>query len=449
MRARLGKIRSSLRHSFWFIPTLMTVGGALLSLLVGELGDYFDLPMFRRAVPLGAQGLRDLLGMVASSMITVATTAFSIIIVALQLASGQLGPRLLRKFIRDRGNQFVFGTFLGTFVYVLLLLRRVGDGPLPSGISVLIALLLTVVSVGVLIFFIHHSAVSIQKDRVIARVSEELMSSVGKLYPKTIGIDRSEAIRNNEGREEWGRNNSEGDLPDRSEGAWDDARELRLPASGYVQAVDSNKLMRLCSRHDLQVFMKKRPGDFVPQRVVVAMVRPVEHVTDSVLRQLSDVFVLGIERTVQQDVAFVFDQLLEIAIRALSPAVTDTFTAMRCIDRLTDALALVTRTSFPSPYRYDKSGVLRVITHPIDFDVLVSMVLYPLAEESAGHTNVISRLFRGVSEIGESAEDDREREALLRFNDYLLALARTAPGQPDRYSKIEELHRSAEKTIRG
>lgn len=442
MRARLGKVRSSLRHSFWFIPALMTLGGALLSLALGEFGHYIDHPAFARAVPLGPEGLRDLLGMVASSMITVATTAFSIIIVALQLASGQLGPRLLRNFIRDRGNQFVFGTFLGTFVYTLLLLRRVGEGSQPSGVSVLTVLLLTLGSVGVLIFFIHHSAVSIQKDRVIARVSEELMSSVGKLYPKTIGIDRSRADG-----EEGG--DADGELPGRSAAQWESACELRLPSSGYVQAVDAVKLMKLCSRHDLEVFMRKRPGDFVPQGAVAAMVRPKEHATEAVLRQLCEVFVLGIERTAQQDVAFVFDQLLEIAIRALSPGVTDTFTAMRCIDRLTDALVLVTRTTFPSPYRYDREGRLRVITHPIDFDVLVSMVLYPLAEESAGHTNVISRLFRAVEEIGESAEDHREREALLRFNDYLLALARTAPGEPDRYSRIDELHEKARSTIEG
>jgi uncharacterized membrane protein len=418
----------------------MTVSGAILSLLLTEVGGGLEVPVIDAIIPLGPQGTRDLLGMISSTMITVATTAFSIIIVALQLASGQLGPRLLRNFIRDRGNQLVFGTFLGTFVYSLLLLRRIGESAMvsPPNVAVLVALLLALASVGVLIYFIHHAATSVQKDRVIARVSEELMSSVGKLYPKTIGIDESEVSVDDREREK-----------SRGDNDWQDALELRLPGSGYIQAVDADKLMKLARRHDLQVHLTKRPGDFVRKNAVVATVRPAENLDGPVQSRVEEVFVLGIERTAQQDVAFVFDQLLEIAIRALSPGITDSFTAMRCIDRITDALAVVAKTAFPSPYRYDETGRLRVVTHPLDFEVLVSLVLYPLAEAAAGHTNVVSRLFRAVREIGEGAGGERVNSALLEFNDYLLSLAQTAPGEPIRFTRIKTLHSEARAAIRG
>ncbi|HKK48120.1 MAG TPA: DUF2254 family protein, partial [Alkalispirochaeta sp.] len=195
MRARLGKIQALLRYSFWFLPALISLAAAALSLLLTETDIGSGLPAIAWVNSLGSQGTRDLLVMIASSMITVATTAFSIIIVALQLASGQLGPRLLRNFIRDRANQTVLGVFLGTFVYSFLLIRRV-EGTTSGGtadripeIAIVIAVLLGLAAVAVLIFFIHHAALSVQKDRVIARVSQELVGSLDKLYPKGIGTE--------------------------------------------------------------------------------------------------------------------------------------------------------------------------------------------------------------------------------------------------------------------
>lgn len=439
MRARLGKLQSLLRYSFWFLPAVMTVAAAAVSLLLTDTRLLPALPRVGWVQGLGAQGVRDLLVMIASSMITVATTAFSIIIVALQLASGQLGPRLLRNFIRDRGNQFVFGTFLGTFVYATLLIRRLGGAAPPTGaesVAVLLALVFAVGAVGVLIFFIHHAALSIQKDRVIARVSEELVSSLDKLYPKTIGYEPP-----------FVQGGAAQRLPESAVNRWEDGTEISLVGGGYIQAVDAVKLMKLAVKRDVEVYLTKRPGDFVYHNAVVALTRPAAAVSGRIARELREVFVLGNERTAQQDVAFVFDQLVEIAIRALSPGTTDSFTAMRCIDRLTDALSLVAKTPFPSPYRFDREERLRVITKPVNFDVLVSLVLYPVAEAAVGHTNVIIRLFEAVRDIGIACDEDTERRVLLRFNNYLLDLARTAPGHPDRYANLEALHEAARESV--
>ncbi|NBB89720.1 MAG: DUF2254 domain-containing protein [Spirochaetes bacterium] len=442
MRARLGKVRSALRHSFWFLPALLSILAAALSLAAGALGSWVDVPPVGWVYALGSQGIRDLLGMIAGSMITVATTAFSIIIVALQLASGQLGPRLLRNFIRDRGNQVVFGVFLGTFVYSALLLRTIGeDGELSSstGVSVSFALLLAMIAVGVLIFFIHHAALSIQKDRVIARLSEELTKSVHKLYPKTIGLEPPEIVEDDRIVAQR--------LPKSATSPWEGIVDLRVENTGYIQAVDAKKLMNVVVAADIQVYLTKRPGDFVSHGAVVAKIRSGEHVCAKTERRLRDVFVLGVERTAQQDVAFVFDQLVEIGIRALSPGIYDSFTAMRCVDRLADALSLVARTPFPSPYRFDGEGNLRVITEPLNFAVLISLVLYPLAEAAAGHTNVVARLFGAIGEIGSACGEQREREALRRFNDYLLELSQSAPGRPVEYAGLDKLHEEANQIV--
>lgn len=442
MRARIGKAQSLLRYSFWFIPALMSLGGAGLSLALTEIG----IPWSARPVPwvgaLGTAGIRDFLAMIASSMIAVATTAFSIIIVALQLASGQIGPRLLRNFVRDRTNQFVFGTFLGIFVYNVLLLRRIAAAPRNTGSiehAVLLALVFALAAVVVLIVFIHHAALSIQKDRVIARVSTELSRSIDKLYPKTIGREPPE-IHTDTGAPAQR-------LPERATATWSDSTPLRLQHSGYIQAVDAKLLMRVAVQNDIQIYLTKRPGDFSSFEATVALVRPRERMTARVQRRLQDVFVLGIERTAQQDVAFVFDQLVEVGIRALSPGITDSFTAIRCIDHIVDNLSRVARTPIPSPYRFDDRGDLRVITEPLNFAVLVDQVLYPVAEAAARHTAVVSRLFRAVAEIADSCAAIPQRQSLGRFNDYLAELSRAAPARAAEYAGHHDLFERARRAV--
>ncbi|MFP4508543.1 MAG: DUF2254 domain-containing protein [Spirochaetaceae bacterium] len=444
MHARLGKVRSLLRYSFWFIPAIISLAFAILSLVLTETEFAGSLPRVEWVSSLGRQGIRDLLVMIASSMITVATTAFSIIIVALQLASGQLGPRLLRNFIKDRGNQLVFGAFLGTFVYSVLLLRRIGEegGTSPGNqvphSAVLLAVVFGLSAVGVLIYFIHHAASSIQKDNVISRVSDELVNSLEKLYPKTIGQEPP-----------FVSDGTAQQLPRRAIDSWENGCEVSLSGGGYVQAVDAAKLMKTAVTHDLCIYLARGPGEFIYHDAVVARVVPADAVTPKVERSLRDVFILGTERTAQQDVAFVFEQLVEIALRALSPGTVDSFTAIRCIDRLADALALVARTPVPSPYRFDSSGLLRVVTQPVNFNALVTLALYPVAEAAAHHTNVMVRLFESARQIGVSCAQTHEREVLKRLNDYLLETSRAADGNRPSYADFAAFHDQAAKAISG
>ena len=236
-------------------------------------------------------------------------------------------------------------------------------------------------------------------------------------------------------------------FPQEAHHDWEESTEVVLSDSGYVQAVESAKLMRLCRRHGLCVQMIKRPGDFVGRGVTVARVRGLPRERQRLLRQLSDVFIMGIERTQQQDVAFVFDQLVEIAIRALSSAINDSFTAIRCIDRLSDALSAVAQTPFPSPYRHDADGVLRVVTQPVNFRVLVSQVLYPIAESASGRTGVILRLFRAVDEIAEECTEQHQRAVLGDFLNYLESLSTNAPSAFERGTEIDAHRLRARRAI--
>ncbi len=138
----------------------------------------------------GPDGARAVLSTIAGSMITVAGVVFSVTIVALSLASNQFGPRLLRNFMRDRGNQIVLGTFVATYLYCLLVMRTVqgmdGSQFVPH-LSVTVAILMAVASLGVLIYFIHHVAVSIQAPELIANVAHELHEAIDRLFPEELG----------------------------------------------------------------------------------------------------------------------------------------------------------------------------------------------------------------------------------------------------------------------
>ncbi len=252
MGARFAKLRARLRYSFWFLPALISLGGAGLSLLLSRADMVLQTPRLHELIPLDVEGMRETLAMVASSMITVATTALSIVVVALQLASAHLGPRLLRNFVRDRANQVSFGVFIGTFLYCLLLMRFLGNGRPQSELPVIGfagAMVMTAGGVAVLIIFIHHAALSIQKDRVVARVSEELMESLDLLYPKAIGSPPPLLGTPDSPAQSF---------PQEAHGSWESAEAVLLSDSGYVQAVESAKLMRITRKYGLCVQLNER-----------------------------------------------------------------------------------------------------------------------------------------------------------------------------------------------
>ena len=198
MKARLLNLWEKLRTSFWFVPTLMSAVMAAASAGTVAIDNSALGSKLEHSIGWlwsgGADGARSLLSTVASSMITVAGTVFSITIAALTLASSQFGPRLLRSFTRDLGNQVVLGTFLSSFLYCLLVLRTIrsqSEGTFVPYLSVTVGVLLAAASIGVLIYFIHHVATSIQAESLIASIGCELKQSIARLYPSE-GQDRLE-----------------------------------------------------------------------------------------------------------------------------------------------------------------------------------------------------------------------------------------------------------------
>lgn len=401
---RLSKLWDSLHSSYWFLPTLMasmaiTLAFAMLTLdRAVQSGPFAELGWIYTGGPDGA---RTLLSAVAGSMITVAGTVFSITIVALQLASSQFGPRLLRNFMRDIGNQVVLGTFLATFVYCLLVLRTVRSGAtefVPQ-ISVTVGILLAIVSIGVLIYFIDHASTLIQVSHVIAEVSRDLNDAVDRLFPEKIGRGRPESKR------------CVGEIPADFDA---EAIPVRATSSGYLQTVDDQQLMKVAKSKDLLLRFNYRPGQFIVPSSELVMIWPGERVNQKLIQQINNAFSLGQERTEQQDIEFPINQLVEIAIRAISPSINDPFTAIRCIDQLSVGLSHLAEREFPSPYRYDDDNNLRVIADPVSFAGVVDNAFNKIRQYGTSDVSVILRLLEAIAVIAKHTYRQKDRAALLR-----------------------------------
>lgn len=382
LRALWDKVSTSL----WFIPAVMVSGGAILSFLTVAVDRrIIDAP--GRTVLLyggGAEGARAVLGTIASSMMTVAGVVFSITIVALTLASQQFGPRILRNFMEDTGNQIVLGTFIATFVYCLLVARTVRGGDdyqFVPHIAVTGGVLLAIISLGVLIYFIHHVANSIRAETILARVAVDLDAAIDRLYPEEIGEEKAPAS--------W-----------EIDPALTVRTEVVAPHDGYLQAIDHEAVMEIAVRTGTVLKFLVEPSDFIERGDVLVEVYARDPIDDRTRGSLEGAFRIGISRSPVQDVAFPLRQLVEVAVRALSPGVNDPFTAMNSIDRISAGIHRLGRRRFPSALRHDEEGRLRIIAPHKEYEQIVKEGLRPLREAAERSPVVSDYLGKSLDSVG-------------------------------------------------
>ncbi len=428
MKARLLAFWDDLLSSYWFIPSLMTIGAVVLSFVTtkvdGVVGsDWIDnISWLYANKPNGA---RVLLSTIAGSMIGVAGVTFSITIVAVVYASGQYGPRLLTNFMRDQGNQVTLGTFIATFLYSLLVLRTIraadegyggenpaGDlvGPFVPHIAIVTALVFALASIAVLIFFIHHIPESIHVSNVTAGIGKELQHKIDTVFPERIGV----ADPGDEARE------SEEILTGMPADFGDEAEPITANSAGYLQGIDADALMHLATSHDLLLRVRYRPGDFVSEGDTLLHAWPLERVTEESSSKLRMAFAWGNQRTARQDVRFLINELVEIAARALSPGINDPFTAMGCMDWLGAALKRLADRDIPSAFRHDEEGRLRVVAQPTSYEEFVAHVFSQLRPYVAADRNASLHALKVMGEVGSRVEKHEGMAELRRQADALL-----------------------------
>lgn len=423
MRPRLSDWRrEALRTTLWLIPTALVVVAVLL--FAGTL--LLDRAAFRGTVHLptwvnsgSPDAARQVLSAIAAAVITVVGVVFSITIVALTLTSTQFGPRMLRNFIRDRGTQLTLGTFVGTFVYAILVLGSVGDdsrGIFVPHLSVTVALALTLVDAGVLIYFIHHIAISIQLPQVMASIAHDLSLAIDTEIE--VGQHGRAAARE-----------SGPSLEELSRRLAEDGVDVPSPSSGYLQFVRYDVLVAIATESDAVIQVLHRPGHFLVEGLPIARVWPRSSAAQVTLA-LKRGHVTGPHRTLTQDMSFAIDQLVEIALRALSPAVNDTFTAITCIDWLGDALCKISTNWDPRTIHRDRTGAVRIIQAEVRYARLVARATEKIRQSSTGMPAVMIRQLESLAKVMHYTTSDEQRTVLLAHATMIARSAAATVSEP-------------------
>jgi uncharacterized membrane protein len=413
-----------LRTNLWLVPGLLVLASVALFLVTFAYDRYVythgsTVPRWLNTG--GADAGRQLLIALAAAVITVVGVVFSVTIVALTLASSQFGPRMLRNFIRDRGTQLTLGCFVATFVYAILALGSIGPdshGDFVPHLSIAIALVLVLGDLLVLIYFIHHVATSIQLPNVIAGIAADLRKAIDAQLPET-------------GDEAHATSGPAIDVVAELEQRGPSG-EVTVHSSGYLQFVGRQRLMRVLEQHDAVVELLYRPGHFVSAGRALARVWPAE-AAGPVDEALQRAHVTGSQRTLSQDLAFAIDQLVEIAIRALSPAVNDTFTALSCVDWLGDGLAVITqRWAVDRRVWRDDAGRVRLVEAANSYEQLADRAYDKIRQAGRGMPAVMIRQLDSLGRVLEVADRTEHREVLMAQADKILRSLDAIPDTADR-----------------
>lgn len=407
---KLKTLLIELRSSLWFLPTLIVLGSGVLAVAFIELDSRFSFKLltnFPRLFGAGAEGSRGMLSSIAGSMITVASVTFSITIVALSQASSQYSSRILRNFMRDRGNQAVLGVFLGVFTYCLFVLRAIRGGDegqfIPS-LSVFGALVLALVAIGFLIFFIHHVASLLQASNVIAAAAHETLQTIDRLFPERLRADGSETEAGPE-----------------SNNLLAQERQIIIPApkTGYIQSHDEEAFFDLACSSQSVFRMHVGIGEFATFDSPLVSVYSSSFMDEKLVKNIQATYSINSLRTIEQDAGFGIRQIVDIALKALSPGVNDTTTAVTCIDYLTAINLRLANRRIAQALVFE-DGRLRVIVKGPSFERFVGESFDEIRANARGNATVILRLLHSLKTIG-AATEDASRSSLISKHISLLA----------------------------
>ncbi|MCA8998595.1 MAG: DUF2254 domain-containing protein [Planctomycetaceae bacterium] len=381
----------SWRTSFWFIPSIATAFAVLAGILLPVVDEKFGDPILEAFpfIETTSSASRTTIAAMAGALFTVTGVIFSVTMVTLSLTTSQFGPRLLRTFMDNSVSQITLGVFLATSVYCLLVLRAVrtveGEVFVPN-VSTAIGVLASVSSLVLLIVFVQFVANSIQAENVIRAVADDLRYAINTLYPEPIGegeeVDRPSA------------NSDPGEVFSPQS-----ATTLYSDYEGYVQGIDIPSAMESARSVDGTLKLLRRPGDYVAIGIPVLAIESQEEISEHKRAELLGALIVGRRRTPRQDLLCAVDELVEVAVRALSPGINDPFTAMTCVDALSGCLHLMAGRKIPSPYCYDDDGTIRALVERVTFDEAMSHAFDLIRHDSRDSPVVLRRLLEAYARI--------------------------------------------------
>jgi uncharacterized membrane protein len=415
MLTRLLTLWNDIRSSLWALPLAMVLVAAAAAVLAVQL------PVRQGEDPVwflysgDAEAAPQFLSNLVTAMITMATLVVSITMVVLTLAAQQLGPRLIRSFMADRRTQATLGLFIATVVYLLLVLRTsYGGGDTVPNLAVTGGTVLVLLCLVALLVFVHHLARSIIADNTIDRVGAALDADIERLLPE-----------------------SDLETPDApSTRPHDNGAPLKLRCSGYIEAINYSGLVEIAHAADAVIELSFKAGRHVIEGGTFAWIAPPDAASDEICGKIEACLFLGSERASIQDVETSVRQLGEVALRALSPSVSDPFTAMAVIDRLTTSLAKVMRRGAPQSVWADADGTVRLLTPDSTFCDIVEEAFRQIRQHAQDQPAVLIRLVESLGQL-EALANEHQRPALARQIEIVLETGRRNIAQKQDLETLE------------
>ena len=390
--------------SFWFIPLVMAIGAVLLTWALYWLDGQIPnepLETSRFIVSGSVDEARGFLFTMATTCLATAGVVFTLLTLPLSTVAAQYGSRLLRIFLGDRITQFVLGMFVGTFVYCIagaLVIPPVEIQPEAPQLLTTIGFLLFLATFASLILLIQHISTMLQAPSIAAVAGSELLDVVGADVEKEFGAGHGPRAG--------------GESPDslmKTAG-----HPVRATGAGYIKYIDPGRILALARERDLVIRLLLKPGRFAGSGAVLATAWPAERMDARSEREIRDAFHLGRQRTPTQDLEYAVNQLAEMGVRAMSPAINDPFTAMTCLDYMGDGLAQFVRQRKDSPLIYDREGRLRIVFDPVTFDQLLDAAFDMLRHASCNNAKVLLHMLDVVDTIGRETDSPEARRVLAR-----------------------------------
>ncbi len=421
---RLRSVGYALRGGFLVRPLVIAVILGLCGAVLSSVEE--AAPVAATWVPTtlfpshdDAQVAQVILSVIAQSIMTVVSIVFAILLMTLTLASMQFSPRILISFVRDRGTQWTLGIFLGTFCYCVAALPAARSMPRPFEpvVTVLGAMLLALVCVGWLLFFIHHISQAISVNHIVDRIARETEQVIDDLMPHRRGGHYQPAVA--------------AFVPDEPE------FPILNEVSGYIRFIDTKRLVEFARTHHLRVRVTRQIGHFVPAGIPLLMVSRRSRLERDRAVELTGAFDIGPMRTLQQDVEFGVIQIVDIALRAISPAVNDPSTAISCIDQLTRILIRWVDRFPPETMLFNPPHVLRVVMPWIDLDGLLDTAIEQIRAYSAGDAPVSLRLLRLLHDVAVTVENEALRQRITGRGARIVAGCRARLPQ-DEVARLEQ-----------
>jgi uncharacterized membrane protein len=367
--------------------------GLLLSAITIAIDRLLDFEVVPRWLTGGPDAALGILTTIAASMVSLAALVLTITMVVVQLAMGQFSPRIVQTFLRDRPSQFAIGLFVATFAHAMLAMREVqfdGEGQVP-GIAIAVSYLLVLSSIVMLVVYVHHIGRSLRVSALIELVGNDTRALLDEQYP------------------------------DHIESSPSDPRVICAPKSGVLTSIDRDRLVDLAAVAGCVVHVVPAIGTFVPSGGPLIRLEGDLTRLDRLDREaVVDALRSGLERTLDEDVAYGFRMLVDMAERALSDSpFLDPTTAVQAIDRLHDGLRQLVGRVLPDGRFYDDAGHLRLTIPVMDWDAYVHLVFAEIRLAGARSPQVSRRLVEALVDLLQIAPPERRPalEAQLQLLD--------------------------------